>query len=87
MSEQHYHAYRVLGRINPCSTKGKKHKSQVSKYHNVGYDKGRNKWVAVISINNKGSKRKRFNTEEEAALYVNYLLDYHGITDRPKNII
>lgn len=87
MSEQHFHSYRELGRINPCSVKGKKHKSTVSKYHNVGFDTSRGKWRACLRIDGINYQQKRFNTEEEAALHVNYLLDLYGITDRPKNVI
>ena len=69
------------------NTLGKKHKSNVSKYHNVGYDKNRNKWVAVVRHNKKNYYSKRFNTEKEAALHVNWIIDELGLTDRPKNII
>ena len=31
--------------------------------------------------------QKRFNTEEEAALHVNYIIDTLKLIDRPKNII
>jgi len=86
-SDQQLHAYRALAKINSCPTKGTKHKSQVSKYHNVGFDKSRNKWISGIRINNINYQQKRFNTEEEAALHVNYLLEYYCITDRPKNVI
>lgn len=67
---------------------GKKHlKNPTSKYHNVGYDKVRNKWKATIRVNGKNYKQKRFDTEEEAGLYINDLIDELGLTDRPKNII
>ena len=67
---------------------GKKHlPNPKSKYHNVGYDKTRNKWTATIRSNGKNLERKRFSTEVEAALHVNYLIDKYGFTDRPKNII
>ena len=67
-------------------TKGKK-LSKMSKYHNVGYDKSRGKWFGVIRIDGKNHGQKRFDTEDAAALHVNYLLDLHGITDRPRNIV
>lgn len=67
---------------------GKKHlPNPKSKYHNVGYDKFRGKWTATIRHEGVNLERKRFNTEEEAALYVNYLIDKYKLFDRPKNII
>ena len=61
-------------------------KGKGSKYRNVSYDKSRNKWTAAIRHNNKTLGQKRFNTEEEAALHVNYIIDKYGL-DRPKNIV
>lgn len=67
---------------------GKKHKpNTASKYHNVGYDKERKKWTAVVISNKQKLGFKRFDTEEEAALHVNYIIDTYGLIDRPKNII
>jgi len=67
---------------------GKKHLPKAkSKYHNVGWDKSRSKWTATIRHNGKNLERKRFDTEKEAALHVNYLIDKYLLTDRPKNII
>ena len=67
---------------------GKKHLPRsVSKYHNVGWDKSRCKWTACIRSNGKNYERRRFDTEIEAALHVNHLIDKYGFTDRPKNII
>ena len=67
---------------------GKKHKpNTASKYHNVSYDKERKKWTAVIISNKQKLGFKRFDTEEEAALHVNWIIDTYGLTDRPKNII
>lgn len=67
---------------------GKKHKPNTSsKYHNVSYDKNRDRWTAVIISNKKKYGFKRFKTEEEAALHVNWIIDEYGFTDRPKNII
>jgi hypothetical protein len=86
-SDQHKHKYRELGIIYISPTKGTKHKSSASKYYNVGYDKSRKKWNACIRIDGINYQQKRFDTEEEAALHVNYLLDYYNITDRPKNVI
>ena len=67
---------------------GKKHKpNTASKYHNVSFDKERNKWTAVIISNKKRYGFKRFDTEIEAALHVNWIIDTFNFTDRPKNII
>lgn len=67
---------------------GKKHKSTItSNYHNVNWDKNRNKWFACMRVDKKTVHAKRFNTEEEAALHVNWIIDYLNLTDRPKNVI
>ena len=68
-------------------TLGKKHKSQVSKYHNVGWDKTRGKWTACVREKGVNLERKRFDTEEEAAQHVNYVLEKYGLHDRPRNVI
>lgn len=67
---------------------GKKHLPKaVSKYYNVGYDKYRGKWTATIRHEGKNLECKRFDTEEAAALHVNYLIDKYNLHDRPKNVI
>lgn len=66
-------------------TKGIK-KGKSSKYRNVSYDKSRDKWIGSIRDNKINYGQKRFNTEEEAALHVNYIIDLYKL-DRPKNII
>lgn len=67
---------------------GKKHLPNCkSKYYNVGWDKTREKWTATIRHEGKNLERRRFDTEEEAALHVNYLIDKYELYDRPKNII
>lgn len=73
--------------LNPYNnpTKGLKI-GKGSKYHNVTYDRARNKWKGSIRHEGKNLGQKRFNTEEEAGLYVNELIDRYGL-DRPKNII
>jgi len=58
-----------------------------SNYHNVSYDKSRQKWIGSLRLNNKTIGQKRFNTEKEAALHVNYLLDKYKVIDRPYNIV
>ena len=69
-------------------TLGKKHKpNTASKYHNVAFDKERQKWTAVIIENKQRLGFKRFNTEAEAALHVNWIIDTYALTNRPKNVI
>lgn len=69
------------------NTLGKKHFSTASRFHNVGWDKSRNKWVACVRHNGVNYYHKRFDSEEEAALHVNWILDTLKLTDRPKNIV
>lgn len=67
---------------------GKKHlPNAVSKYHNVGYDKSKKRWTACIRVNGENMFFKRFKTEKEAALHVNWIIDELQLTDRPKNTI
>lgn len=67
---------------------GKKHLPKTtSKYHNVSYDKARNKWRGCIRHQGKNIESKRFDTEDEAALHVNALIDKYGFHDRARNII
>ena len=67
---------------------GKKHLPNcTSAYYNVGWDKARCKWTATIRHEGKNLERKRFDTEEAAALHVNHLIDKYGLSDRPKNVI
>ena len=56
-------------------------------YRGVSYDKARNKWKASICHNKVNYHQKRFNTEIEAALHYNWIIDEMGFTDRPKNVI
>lgn len=70
------------------NTLGKKHLlNPKSEYYNVTYDKNRCKWVGQIRHEKKNWYCKRFDTETEAALHVNWIIDELGLTDRPKNII
>jgi hypothetical protein len=67
---------------------GKKHlPNNTSKYHNVSYDKARDKWRGCIRHEGKNLESKRFDTEEEAALHVNYLIDKYNLHDRTRNVI
>ena len=70
------------------NTLGKKHlPSPTSQYHNVSYDKPRQKWRGCIRHNGKNLESKRFDTEVEAAIHVNNLIDKYGLHDRTRNII
>ena len=56
-----------------------------SKFHNVSWDTSRQKWKAALKHNGKILFHKRFDSEIEAALHVNKMLDELGFTDRPRN--
>ncbi len=58
----------------------------VSKYHNVTYDKSRNQWKASIKAEGKMLFQKRFKYEDDAAKYINKMIDELKL-NRPKNII
>lgn len=85
-SENKQHALATGLKEYNFPTKGIKLSSK-SKYHNVGYDKFRDKWRAAIRLDGKTYHQKRFDTEEEAALHVNWALDELNISDRPRNVI
>lgn len=61
-------------------------KGKGSNYCNVSYDKARNKWVAAIRDGKKNYGSKRFDTEVQAALHVNWIIDHFKL-DRPRNIV
>lgn len=88
-SENRKHAWDAGLRCRQAQSntmKGRKY-SNKSKYHNVSYDSNRDKWIASIKVDRKTTGQKRFSNEKDAAKHVNYLLDLHSITDRPRNII
>lgn len=58
-----------------------------SKYFNVSWDSSRKKWKTAVMHNGRTLGQRRFDSEEEAALHVNAVLDYYGIADRPRNVI
>lgn len=58
-----------------------------SKYHNVLWDKQRQKWVGVVRHQSKNHFPKRFDSEQDAAKHVNWILDTLGLDDRPKNLV
>lgn len=88
ISQNIKHSYDELNRDKELckSYIGLKHANSKTKYHNVGYDKSRNKFYGKVVHNTKVYEFKRFNTEIEAALHVNYIIDKYQL-DRPKNII
>ena len=65
---------------------GTKGNSAVSKYHNVSYDRTRDRWMASIKQQGKPLFQKRFKQEDDAARYVNEMIDKLQL-NRPKNII
>lgn len=86
-SENKLHAYASGIRVYNEPYKGVKKSTTKSKYHNVRWDSSRNKWIGAITLNNKPYKAKRFDVEEDAARYVNTLLDELNIQDRPRNSV
>lgn len=76
-----------LGLINTKPRTTGQKLSNASHYYNVGWDNTREKWTAAITQNKKTYMRKRFDTEEEAALHVNLIIDTLGLTDRPRNVV
>ena len=61
--------------------------SNVSRFHNVGFDSIRNKWRAGVRHEGKTYYQKRFDSEIDAALHVNWILDKLNLVDRPRNIV
>ena len=85
-SENKQHARLTgLSKYNEPS-KGKK-LGKHSKYHNVSYDCSKGKWLTCVRHDKKNHFQKRFNTEREAALHVNWILDTLGLQDRPRNVV
>ena len=87
-SENHKHAFKT-GLKNPdiqrdimIGTRRSKH----SNYRNVSFDSTRKKWIGGIKHKGKVLNNKRFNTELEAAMHVNWIIDKYNL-NRPKNII
>ncbi len=85
-AENKQHAYATGLKVYNFPTKGKK-LGNTSKYHCVGWDKARNKWKACVRHNNKNHFQKRFDSEDDAALHVNWILDHLNLDDRPRNNI
>ena len=72
---------------NQRNALGFKYPTSTSRYYGVSYDKSRNAWTGVVTLNRTYIARKRFKTEIEAAKYVNDTLDMLNLTDRPRNIL
>jgi len=87
-SENHKHAWATGLKDRDKHTKrmiGTKFNA-ASNYKNVSWDSSRNRWIGGVKHKGKVIKNKRFKTEIEAALHVNWIIDTYGL-DRPKNII
>lgn len=84
-SENHTHAYANGLKKATMHQLGVKN-GKTSKYNNVTFDPTRNKWKGTMKHKGKMLPQKRFDTEIEAAEYVNYLIDTYEL-NRPKNII
>ena len=85
-SENLKHAHSLgLRQSNALKMIGKKSKNSSSKFHNVTWEPSRQKWKASLKLDGKMQFQKRFNSELEAAQYVNQQLDLLGLTDRPRN--
>lgn len=85
-SENKRHALDIGLKVYNLPTKGLK-LGNLSQYYCVSFDKARNKWKSAVRHNGKNHFQKRFDTEEEAALHVNWILDHLNLNDRPRNII
>ncbi len=86
-SENKLHALSTGLKVYNRPSLGKIRNTSGSVYHNVAWDKYRSKWKTSIWYKGKTVGQKRFNSETEAALYVNKILIDYNITDRPFNII
>lgn len=86
-SENHAHAYSTgLRQTNAKAMVGNK-SGNSSCYHNVTWDSSRNKWKASLKRQGKMVFQKRFDSEQEAARYVDQQLDLLGIQDAPRNCL
>jgi hypothetical protein len=87
-SENKQHAKKELG-VNYATVPmlGQKQPGSPTRYHNVVYDSSRRKWIGVVRHNGKNYYAKRFNTDKEAAVHVNWILDTLQLYDRPRNIV
>ncbi len=65
--------------VNSANTT--KRKNTTSKYKGINYDKARNKWRCQICINYQRIFLGRFDTENEAVLFVNDYIIKNNLTD------
>jgi hypothetical protein len=87
-SENHKHAYDTGLRDKGACTKrmiGTKFNAK-SAFRNVSWDSTRQKWKGSVKHKGKVLEQKRFDTETEAALHVNWIIAAYSL-DRPKNVI
>ena len=87
-SENHLHSFSIGLRSRQTSTDimiGTR-RSKYSSYHNVSWDTSRQKWIAGVKHKGKVLDSKRFNTELEAAKYVNEIIHKYKL-NRPLNTI
>lgn len=87
-SENHRHAF-VLGlrTVEQCKTQLGNKCGITSKYHNVSYDKTRNRWKASAKVSGKTVFQKRFSTEQDAAKYINEMIDVLGLVGLRRNTV
>lgn len=88
-SENLKHAYKT-GLTNAQHVADRQRGSKIgvtSNFHNVSWDKTRQKWKATLKDKGRMVFQKRFDCEIEAAKYVNTMLDELGYSDRPRNSI
>lgn len=88
-AENHRHAFDTGLRNNAHVAdrqRGQKY-GQTSKYHNVSWDSSRQKWKGTLKDKGRMVFQKRFDSEADAAVYVNGMLDRLGYSDRPRNVI
>lgn len=85
-SENKIHALKTGLKVYNVPTLGV-NKGTTSTYHNVTWDKSRKRWLGSVRHEKKTHHQKRFATEQEAALHVNWILDTLGLHDRPRNVV
>lgn len=88
-SENLKHAFKI-GLTNAQHVADRQRGSKIgvtSSFHNVSWDKTRQKWKATLKDKGRMVFQKRFDCEIEAAKYVNTMLDELGYSDRPRNSI
>lgn len=84
-SENISHAYSI-GLCSPNRNQLGKKIGTSSKYHNVTR-LANGRWRGFVYHKGKNQFPKVFDTEKDAALHVNWILDYLGLNDRPRNIL